>query len=75
MCEKSCVPEVCSIPHEISIADVMLDDPAPQDDHPGVNTEHGQPVDPPQIIQDINHLIITHEFVFVELKIFILNLF
>ena len=54
---------------------MMLDDPAPQDDHPGVNTEHGQPVDPPQIIQDINHLIITNEFVFVELKIFILNLF
>ncbi len=49
-------PEIGSIAHEIGIADVMLDDPSAQDDHAGVDAEHGEPVDPSQVIQNVDYL-------------------
>jgi hypothetical protein len=34
----------------------MLDNAATQDDHAGVNAEHGEPVDPSQVIQNVDYL-------------------
>jgi hypothetical protein len=53
---KMSKPEIGSITHEVGIADVMLDDTATKNDHAGVDAEHGQSVDPSQVIQNVNYL-------------------
>jgi hypothetical protein len=35
---------------------MMLDHSSAKDDHARVDAEHGQPVDPSQVLQNINHL-------------------
>ena len=43
------LPKVCAVSHQISVADVMLDEAAAYDDHARLDGRHGHRVDQPQI--------------------------